>query len=114
MGDCSDGGEEVGVCEEIYPMSQCDCNEKNHYGGDECEIKYCLNDCGDFGKCEDGVCECEDAYYGEDCTVYTFDVSFVDDSGDGAAPLEEPAADPAATDATATDATADTTTTGGA
>lgn len=75
--DCQENcsGNDHGTCTLLFPQAQCDCNEENHYGGEKCEVQFCLNDCGTFGKCESGQCSCDAKYYGEDCTVYGYDVS---------------------------------------
>ena len=37
-------------------------------------MKFCLNNCGEFGTCKSGICECDKNYYGEDCTIYIYNV----------------------------------------
>jgi len=48
----------------------CQCQTSTKRGGDDCSYIFCLNDCGGHGDCVDGACECDDNYYGEDCSIF--------------------------------------------
>lgn len=48
-------------------MNYCICNKKR--GGDDCSKVYCLNECSGHGRCSEGECECDEDYYGVDCSV---------------------------------------------
>lgn len=64
----------VGECLPGFPQGQCYCYEWMYRGGDDCSIKFCLNDCSENGQCKDGTCECNTNYYGEDCSVFVVTV----------------------------------------
>ena len=72
LNNCS--GEGNGECIVMMPQSQCNCNQTNKRGGDDCSVIFCLNDCGK-GECNynEGVCNCEEGYFGEDCSLYIID-----------------------------------------
>jgi len=51
-------------------MSYCECDETKYRMGDDCSIVQCLNMCTGNGNCTDtGQCECEENYYGVDCSI---------------------------------------------
>ncbi|XP_053330068.1 tenascin-X-like [Spea bombifrons] len=55
------GGESHGECVD----GQCQC--KDGYMGDRCQLKTCPEDCNDQGRCVNGRCLCFEGYYGLDC-----------------------------------------------
>ena len=55
---------------ENYPMNYCLCDKFKMRGGDDCSIFYCLNECTGHGSCEEGICKCDDDFYGVDCSVF--------------------------------------------
>ncbi|XP_041431173.1 tenascin-X isoform X2 [Xenopus laevis] len=55
------GGEEQGICID----GQCQC--KDGYMGENCQLKTCPEDCNDQGRCKDGQCSCFPGYFGVDC-----------------------------------------------
>jgi hypothetical protein len=63
-----------GVCVEDFPVHQCHCFPP--WGGHKCDELNCLNECSGRGTCTGGVCQCEDGFYGDDCSVYV--ISIVD------------------------------------
>eukprot|EP00079_Xenopus_tropicalis_P038117 XP_017951888.1 PREDICTED: tenascin-X [Xenopus tropicalis] len=56
------GGEEHGICID----GQCQC--KDGYMGENCQLKTCPEDCNDQGRCKDGQCFCFSGYFGVDCS----------------------------------------------
>merc|ERR1712007_293696 len=60
-----------GVCIEDFPVHQCQCFGR--WSGSDCSDLLCLNDCSGRGTCLDGVCQCKDKYFGDDCSVFIFD-----------------------------------------
>ena len=61
--------ETYGICVENYPMNYCLCDKFKMRGGDDCSIIYCLNQCSGHGACVEGTCECDEDFYGVDCSV---------------------------------------------
>ncbi|KAM4696198.1 tenascin-X [Rhinophrynus dorsalis] len=55
------GGESRGTCVD----GQCQC--KDGYMGDMCQLQTCPEDCNDQGRCVMGRCYCFDGYFGVDC-----------------------------------------------
>ena len=52
-------------------MNYCKCDQYRRRGGDDCSRIYCLNECTGHGVCNEvGVCECDEDYYGVDCSVH--------------------------------------------
>ena len=75
--NCSNvpGEEPVGECIQDYPFAYCRCFEELRRGGDDCSKKFCLNDCAGNGVCNDeGMCDCDDTWYGTDCSVQVFEL----------------------------------------
>ena len=50
-------------------MNYCLCDPFKRRGGDDCSSWYCLNECTGHGICKQGDCECDEDYYGLDCSV---------------------------------------------
>ena len=50
-------------------MNYCVCDKYKFRGGDDCSVIYCLNECSGHGTCNKGTCECNEDYYGTDCSV---------------------------------------------
>ena len=51
-------------------MNYCLCDKYKKRGGDDCSKVYCLNECSGHGLCSEGeLCECDEDYYGVDCSV---------------------------------------------
>ena len=44
-------------------MDKC----KEGYGGKNCEIKLCPDNCNDNGICEEGKCYCNNGFTGDSC-----------------------------------------------
>ena len=61
--------------DEAFPISQCIWNETAHHGADDCSYTFWLNNCGEYGTCKDGSWTCDTGYIGEDCTIFSYDVS---------------------------------------
>ncbi|CAH2314490.1 tenascin-like isoform X1 [Pelobates cultripes] len=55
------GGDSQGVCVD----GQCQCKEG--YMGDRCQLRTCPEDCNDQGRCVDGRCFCFEGYFGLNC-----------------------------------------------
>lgn len=63
--------ETVAECIQDYPMSYCRCFQNTKRGGNDCSKVYCLNECTGHGTClDDGTCECEENFFGTDCSVF--------------------------------------------
>lgn len=72
--DCPNqcSGIQFGICNEMKPVSQCECNQQLKRGGDDCSEVFCLNTCGVTGICNinDGTCQCEKNHTGIDCSIF--------------------------------------------
>uniref|UniRef100_A0A8C5N044 Tenascin-X n=1 Tax=Leptobrachium leishanense TaxID=445787 RepID=A0A8C5N044_9ANUR len=55
------GGDSRGECVD----GQCQC--KDGFMGDRCQLRTCPEDCHDQGRCMDGRCYCFEGYFGSDC-----------------------------------------------
>ncbi|KAM4642744.1 tenascin-X isoform 2-T2 [Discoglossus pictus] len=55
------GGDSQGICVD----GQCQC--KDGYMGDQCQLQTCPEDCNDQGRCVKGQCICFDGYAGPNC-----------------------------------------------
>ncbi|XP_053577966.1 tenascin-X [Bombina bombina] len=55
------GGDARGICVD----GQCQC--KDGYMGDKCELETCPDDCNDQGRCVKGRCICFKGYFGPNC-----------------------------------------------
>ena len=65
----------IGECIQDFPFAYCKCFEEQKRGGDDCSKIFCLNDCANHGECnEEGICECEETFYGEDCSLMILDI----------------------------------------
>lgn len=77
--DCGnvEGEDPIGECIQDFPFAYCRCFEENKRGGDDCSKIFCLNDCAKNGICqEDGTCECEETFFGEDCSIQVLPVMY--------------------------------------
>lgn len=67
--------EPIGECIQDYPYAYCRCFEENKRGGDDCSKIFCLNNCGGNGECnEEGICVCDDTFFGEDCSIQVLQI----------------------------------------
>ncbi|XP_040178988.1 tenascin-X isoform X3 [Rana temporaria] len=57
------GGDERGTCVD----GQCQCKEG--FMGDKCQLKTCPEDCNDQGRCKNGRCICFEGYSGVSCGI---------------------------------------------
>ena len=56
----------------VEPAVRCTCFDG--YFGDGCAERvkqFCLNDCSGKGTCEHGLCRCDEAHFGADCSQLT-------------------------------------------
>ena len=56
----------------VEPAVRCTCFDG--YFGDGCAERvkqFCLNDCSGAGTCEHGLCRCDEAHFGADCSQLT-------------------------------------------
>ena len=69
--NCSNTFNETnGECIQSFPMAYCLCDENKLRTGEDCSKIECLNKCTGHGVCtNDGLCECNDGYFGIDCSV---------------------------------------------
>lgn len=59
-----------------FPQGVCNCYEWLRRGGDYCHKVFCLNDCTGKGTCTlEGVCECNENYMGEDCSIFILGIA---------------------------------------
>ena len=63
------------------PLARCACNEGMR--GDLCELPVlhaCLNQCNGRGTCVFGYCQCDESWYGVDCSLHNGHVTVVQPS----------------------------------
>ena len=72
--DCATATTECAVTGQLlateYPINQCVCDDR--FSGTSCGTQLCLNGCNAKGNCTSGACQCEQGFYGDDCSVFLF------------------------------------------
>eukprot|EP00434_Breviolum_minutum_P012469 symbB.v1.2.010984.t1/scaffold725.1/size168906/10 len=51
-----------------FPVHQCHCFGR--FSGYTCNELLCLNACSGRGVCNQGVCQCENGFHGDDCSIF--------------------------------------------
>jgi len=71
--NCSSTPEDVhGICIEDFPVHQCHC--LGRWSGIKCDQELCLNQCSGRGLCVNGTCSCEQNFYGDDCSLFLWEI----------------------------------------
>jgi len=73
LDNCSSTPDEAhGICIEDFPVHECHC--LGRWAGIKCDQELCLNGCSRRGSCINGTCFCEQNFYGDDCSLFLWDI----------------------------------------